>query len=91
MSEVRKYRMKPVIKEAIRLTEDNAQEIWDWAQENGGSVVIEWGGAALTSMRIQTHMGDMEAHPGDWVVRGLEGEFYPVQDSKFQATYEEVQ
>jgi len=35
-------------------------------------------------------MGTMNCNEGDWMVRGLEGEFYPVSDSKFTATYEEI-
>lgn len=30
----------------------------------------------------------MEAHPGDWLIRGVEGEVYPCKDSIFRATYD---
>lgn len=37
---------------------------------------------------IKTPEGIMEALPGDWIVRGVIGEFYPVMADVFTATYE---
>ena len=37
---------------------------------------------------VHTLEGDMAAHVGDWIVKGVEGEFYPVKGSIFHATYE---
>lgn len=39
---------------------------------------------------IQTLEGDMTAMPGDWIIRGIQGEFYPCKPDIFAATYEEV-
>jgi hypothetical protein len=85
------YRMKPVIKEAIQFTPESREEILDWIRDNGGGYF--WAAGDINGgerIDIETHMGVMAAHPGDWIICGLEGEFYPVQDSKFQATYEEL-
>ena len=41
-----------------------------------------------TEEKIETPEGTMTAVPGSWIVRGIEGEEYPVQDSIFRATYE---
>lgn len=43
------------------------------------------------SLLIATLEGVMKAKPGDWIVRGIHGEFYPVKDAIFQATYEPVE
>lgn len=40
---------------------------------------------------IATLEGVMKARPGDWIIRGVQGEFYPVKDSIFRATYEPVE
>ena len=40
---------------------------------------------------IETLEGDLSAGLGDWVVKGIQGEFYPVKPDIFAATYEEVQ
>ncbi|MDE1871801.1 MAG: hypothetical protein KGI06_06205 [Candidatus Micrarchaeota archaeon] len=40
---------------------------------------------------IHTSKGAMFASLGDWIIRDAEGEFYPVKDEMFQATYEPVE
>lgn len=39
---------------------------------------------------IRTLEGDMWAYPGDWIIRGVQGEFYPCKPDIFAATYEQV-
>lgn len=83
---VRWYRKKPVAVQALRWEGDN----WDQMLR----FVIAQGGAAHTeqdALIIRTLEGDMVAAPGDWVIRGVEGEFYPVKASIFLTTYEPTQ
>jgi hypothetical protein len=42
------------------------------------------------SLTIPTLEGDMEALVGDWIVRGVEGEFYPIKPSILEKTYEPI-
>jgi hypothetical protein len=37
---------------------------------------------------IATLEGDMTASPGDWIIKGVKGEFYPCKPDIFEATYE---
>lgn len=39
---------------------------------------------------IKTLEGTMEASPGDWIIKGVKGEFYPCKPDIFEATYEPV-
>lgn len=39
---------------------------------------------------ISTLEGDMHAAPGDWIIRGLNGELYPCKPDIFEKTYEPV-
>jgi hypothetical protein len=39
-------------------------------------------------MIIETLEGDMRAVSGDWIIRGVKGEFYPCKAEIFEATYE---
>ena len=39
---------------------------------------------------IPTLEGDMEARPGDWIIKGVAGEFYPCKPDIFEQTYEPV-
>ena len=40
---------------------------------------------------IRTLEGDMRVSLGDWVIRGIQGEFYPCKPDIFEATYEVVE
>ena len=47
-----------------------------------------WIDPADGSLVIRTLEGDMRAKPGDWIIRGIQGEFYPCKPGIFAATYE---
>ena len=42
------------------------------------------------TMSIRTLEGEMVAHPGDWIIRGVKGELYPCRDDIFRASYDQV-
>ncbi len=42
-------------------------------------------------IHISTLEGDMIASPGDWIIRGVAGEFYPCKPDIFEQTYEQVE
>lgn len=42
------------------------------------------------TMEIETLEGTMIANPRDWIIKGVQGEFYPCKPDIFEATYEEV-
>lgn len=56
------------------------------------NALCEWiGGAAHhdgTSIYIKTLEGEMRADVGDWIIRGVAGEFYPCKSDIFDATYD---
>ena len=84
-----KYRKKPVVIEAIRF-KINFQEIFDWVgqwhDEDDGPGMWE----SHDSLIIDTLEGEMKAANGDWIIRGIKGEFYPIKDEIFKETYELV-
>jgi hypothetical protein len=41
--------------------------------------------------QVMTLEGPLLAEPGDWMIRGIEGELYPCKDSVFRKTYEEME
>ena len=82
-----KYRKKPVVIEAIQFTGDNIQELWDWAGADAIYGPVEDDPSAY----ITTLEGRMEASPGDWIIKGVQGEFYPCKPEIFEATYEPVE
>jgi hypothetical protein len=78
-----RYRKKPVVIEAWRLDRDNHHSIANWIVESGTACYSD-----TYAIIIQTLEGEMRADPGDWIVCGVKGEFYPVRDDIFRATYE---
>ena len=81
-----KYRKKPVEVEALQWTGDNAQAIRDFLRE----ATYGWSPVG-DGWLIYTREGVMTADPGDWIIRGVTGEFYPCKDPIFRATYEPVE
>jgi len=76
-----KFRKKPLVIEAIQF-------------ESNYSKLVEFVGEQLTYNTLQrkafisTLEGTMEASLGDWIVKGVKGEFYPIKDVIFRETYE---
>lgn len=83
-----KFRKKPVVIEAMQFTDtDSVVEILAWAD---GSVSFGTGGGSPDHLLIETLEGDMTASVGDWIIKGIAGEFYPCKPDVFAATYEAV-
>lgn len=82
-----KFRKKPVVVEAIQFTGHNKFEIADWAlQENGATGITFPKGT--NNIEIFTLEGTMTASPGDFIIKGVKGEFYPCKPDIFELTYE---
>jgi hypothetical protein len=89
---VQRYRKKPVEIEAMRLsdTQESALAVAEWS---GGHYSPDSNSDRTDVMHfviIPTMEGNMLASPGDWVIRGVQGEFYPCKPDIFAATYEPV-
>lgn len=80
-----KYRKKPVVIEAMKLEIGNGVKIARWVAESGGHVVYDGRDGTVT---ISTLEGNMLASVGDWIIQGVQGEFYPCKPDIFAATYE---
>ena len=89
MSDITTYRKKPVVIEAMQFTGDNAAEVAAWC---GGQIVSAdcSGDGPPYVVRIDTLEGLMLAGRGDYVICGVQGEFYPIKDVIFRETYEAV-
>lgn len=82
-----KFRKRPVVIEAVQWTgtKDSANEILAFARTNA-----MWHFNQNT-MSIATLEGTMLASIGDWVIRGVNNEFYPCKPDIFEKTYERVE
>jgi hypothetical protein len=91
------YRKKPVVIEARQVTLQTAEEVGAWCGAKkcvkGSYDSYLWGWALRIEQRnlhIDTLEGEMIASMGDWVVKGIQGEFYPCKPDIFALTYEEA-
>ena len=89
-----RFRKKPVVVEAMQFN-DNALDIMDWAHKDmhalQNSVVSPSYFDGQSFLNIRTLEGDMAASPGDWIIKGVNGEFYPCKPDIFEKTYERVE
>jgi len=84
---MRKFRKKPVVIEAVRLISPNNPEgIANWCN---GKVCGVGDVGAKKWIEIETLEGVMKANYGDWIIKGVNGEFYPCKPDIFEQTYEE--
>lgn len=88
-----KFRKKPVVIEAVQFiaTREGADNIRTFA----GDKVHCYEDSDYTDnsslgfkCTIKTLEGEMEARSGDWIIKGVKGEFYPCKPDIFEATYE---
>lgn len=86
MSRAQTFRKKPVEVQAMQLM-DNQLAVAQWIRTNGGKVVVP---PVEPCLYIDTLEGRMRADTGDYVVRGVKGEFHPVKPDVFELTYERV-
>lgn len=86
---VQQFRKKPVVIEAIQFNGiDSYLDIVDWAKASGNTSGSEGFEYRTPIMIIPTLEGAMAASPGDWIIKGVKGEFYPCKPDIFAATYE---
>lgn len=90
MTDIKQYRKKPVVIEAWQVNSKNYYEVAKWCggetQDISPSGTIYAPGVLL----IHTLEGDHWASDGDYIMKGVKGEFYPCKPDIFEMTYEEV-
>jgi hypothetical protein len=80
-----RYRKKPLWIDAIQWTGKNGKEVLDFGWPEGDLRIV---GSFIT---IPTLEGEMRADKGDWIIKGIKGEFYPCKPDIFAATYEDAE
>lgn len=91
-----RYKKKPVEIEAIIWNGLGTGEVKEFCGEENLVIEIdehlyEAGvGAPIIDLKIKTLEGNMKVEIGDYVIKGVKGEFYPCKPDIFKLTYEEV-
>lgn len=97
---MKKYRKKPVVIEAVQLRRDNWKEVSKFIPDDvfQSLVILDKEGVQVKStnldnaetfgMYINTLEGQVLASENDYIIRGVDGEFYPCKPHIFLKTYE---
>ena len=83
-----KYRKKPVEIEAIQWVSDNIEQVYEMLGV-GDNLIINTDEDEVKHF-INTLEGKMEMSWGDYIIKGVKGEFYPCKPDIFELTYEKV-
>lgn len=94
-----KFRKKPVVIEATQWLKDGDHPMVEmcWFDQEGR---IRWAPGDNEAINvfqctkrsaIRTLEGWHEVTPGDWIIQGVQGEFYPCKPDIFEATYEAIE
>lgn len=85
------FRKRPVVIEAVKYDWDDASKCRDEAQDD----IADFMGSNISVVgdfvEIPTLEGVMQASKGDWIIKGVKGEFYPCRPDIFEMTYEPVE
>lgn len=88
---IKQFKTKPVEIEAVQFdgTEDHAMQIVDWmyGDENEQIEFDFEKDEEEIFIIIKTEKGTMEAKQGDFIIRGIDGDFYPVKSEIFRKTH----
>ena len=82
---IKTFVKKPVKVQAVQWTGDNYEEIANFVGHSSFRHSFE-----KDSVIIETLEGSHYARKGDWIIRGINGEFYPCKPDIFEKTYVEV-
>jgi len=89
-----KYRKKPVVIDAVKWTGENLHEIVDFIGLHPSANMLPWteyeAVVRKEGLKIFTLEGIHMATIGDFIIKGVHGEFYPCKPDIFAKTYEEV-
>ena len=83
-----KYRKKPVEIDAIQWVSDNIEQVYEMLGDN--LIINTDEDKDEVKHFINTLEGKMEMSWGDYVIKGVKGEFYPCKPDIFELTYEKV-
>lgn len=87
------FRKIPVEIQAVQFegTVESANRVLGWIGSNRAEARRAHSRQSEEGLIISTLEGDMHALPGDWIIRGVKGEFYPCKPDIFAQTYSLVE
>ena len=87
---IQKYKKKPVVIKAVQFTRNNWEEIKIFTNNVAHTLKIPKCIDCLAKCTIDTLEGPMQATENDYIIEGVDGEFYACKPDIFIKTYEEI-
>lgn len=87
---IQKFRKKPCVIEAVEFTRNNWDEVKSFTNNTAHTLKIEKRINGIATCVIPTLEGRHIATEGDWIIKGVKGEFYPCKPDIFEKTYESL-
>lgn len=88
---VERYQKKPIEVSAVQVTDQNVNDVAAWCGGTAVNMMLPVNPPIhVSEIHIKTLEGIMAAQPGDWVIRGIKGEFYPCRGDIFEITYQHI-
>ena len=85
-----RYRKVPVEIEAVQFTEEAREQIIEWSDCRHGAIDDDGAEYETANLFFGSYPSERMAQPGDWIVRDIDGEFYPCKPDIFAKAYEPV-
>ena len=82
-----KFRKKPIVIEAVQLRPDNLEKLHNFLVGEKATYTYSHMNNKLSILTLE---GIIRASTNDWIIRGVNGEFYPCKPDIFEKTYELV-
>lgn len=86
-----KYRKKPLVIEAFHFTDNEPKTLIELQEFMDKDVSISYKNPEKPILKIETLEGIIDASIGDYIIKGINGEFYPCKPDIFKITYEKVE
>lgn len=80
-----RYRKKPIVIDAIQWTGENIDEVCEFVPQEIWNCITD------KKLDIRTLEGVMVVSNGDYIIKGIKGEFYPCKPDIFESSYEKVE
>jgi hypothetical protein len=88
---IKKYKKRPVIIEAVQFDGFNGNVIVDWVKNCNPDDNYVGFNPEFQRLNLDTLEGPMTASVGDYIIKGVKGEFYPCKPDIFKLTYDEAE
>ena len=90
MSDVRLFKKKPTVVEAMQFTDENKEKVFSWMYYDSSISLEPMYKDGKPVLEIRTPEGNMTASVGDYIIKGAYGDFFLCESDIFELTYEEI-